>query len=274
MIFPDPAAIWRHRRKLGRWKHEVSHRQRKVLATGRWLELVEYRVKVPLHLKGMRLLFFSDLHWQDHPGLAREIENFARKAHADWVIFGGDLISFSCFLNSANAVLKTLEAKRGKLAVPGNWDRKRWKWFSQEKWRAALADAGFEFLCNQPCNDKDGLRFWGTDDLRLGQPVFEAAESKPDYQVVIAHNPDTAIELEDHLHHIDLILCGHTHAGQIRLPLIGPLYTSSVYWRKFDYGLFRNEKTGSQMIVTSGIGSSSLDIRMRCPREMLLIRFL
>jgi len=274
MIYPSLPALWRHGRDLRRWRRELGHRQRQVVAGGRGVELVEYEVSVPLPLKGMRLLLLSDLHWTEKTGLDAEIVRLADQVDPDWVICGGDLVSYSCFLKSAMALLEKLPARCGKLCVPGNWDRKRWKWFSREKWRQMLADAGFLFLCNQAHEAADGLRFWGTDDLRLGDPYFEPAAERPAFQVVIAHNPDTVIELEKHLDGIDLILCGHTHGGQVRVPGLGPLYTSSIYWRKFDYGRFRNERTGTQLLVTSGLGSSSIDIRLGCPREMVLIRFL
>jgi len=274
MIYPSLTNLWRHRKLLREWRHEIGHRQRNVVARGRWLELVEYRIKVPIQLKGLKLLFLSDLHWEDKPGLAHEIEHFAKKANPDWVVCGGDLISYSCYIASVSALLKKLPAKHGKLCVVGNWDRKRWKWSTADQWRTVMADAGFNFLCNQGCDGGNGLNFWGTDDLRLGAPHFLPSAERPEFQTLITHNPDTVIGLDKQMDKIDLILCGHTHGGQVRLPLFGPVYTSSVYWRKFDYGMFRNERTGTRLLVTSGLGSSSIDLRLGCPRELVFIRFL
>ena len=87
--------------------------------------------------------------------------------------------------------------------------------------------------------------------------------------IVISHNPDAIMEFTADLGSIDLILCGHTHGGQIRLPLLGALRTSSRYWRKFDYGHYIHAKTGTNMIVTGGLGNTLLDFRFCCRPEVV-----
>lgn len=265
--------MWRRRGCLRQWRQVIGHGERHVVSRGRNLDLTEYKLPAGAATVGRKILFFSDLHWQDNHALATEMVELCRAVNPDWLIYGGDLISYSCHLQPAVDLLKRLPARMGKLCVPGNWDRKRRHWFPEERWRMIMADAGFNYLNNQSFDTSDGWRFWGTDDLRMGSPQFEPATVRPPFQVLITHNPDAVVELDHHLEGIDLVLCGHTHGGQIRLPGIGPLYTSSRYWRKFAYGLFHNDRTGTCLIVSSGIGSSSVDIRLGCPREMVLIRF-
>ncbi|MDD5599662.1 MAG: metallophosphoesterase, partial [Victivallaceae bacterium] len=69
----------------------------------------------------------------------------------------------------------------------------------------------------------------------------------------------------------NLVLCGHTHGGQVRIPFLGALLTSSRYWRKFDYGLFENSRSGSHMIVSAGLGCSTVPVRLACRRELVLV---
>ena len=69
----------------------------------------------------------------------------------------------------------------------------------------------------------------------------------------------------------DLTLAGHTHGGQIRLPLIGALRVPSDFGNKYSYGLINeNDK---KMIVTKGVGTSILPIRFNCFPEIVLIEF-
>src|SRR5690606_28729056 len=74
-------------------------------------------------------------------------------------------------------------------------------------------------------------------------------------------------------HDIDLYLCGHTHGGQVRLPLIGPLVTSSKLGRRYVMGLYREGRT--HLYVSRGVGFEGLGaprVRFLCPPEITLIR--
>ena len=71
---------------------------------------------------------------------------------------------------------------------------------------------------------------------------------------------------------VDLYLCGHTHGGQVRLPLIGPLVTSSRLGRRYVMGHYHEGRT--HLYVSRGIGFEGLGaprIRLLCPPELTLI---
>jgi uncharacterized protein len=92
------------------------------------------------------------------------------------------------------------------------------------------------------------------------------ADDRP--KILLYHTPDMIKEAANA--GVDLYVAGHTHGGQIAMPLLGPLYTSSVYGRKYAYGAYLVEKT--MMIVTRGIGmegGGAPRIRFSCPPEVV-----
>lgn len=70
---------------------------------------------------------------------------------------------------------------------------------------------------------------------------------------------------------MNLTLAGHTHGGQVRIPLIGPIFTASKYGDKYAKGYI--EKNGQRMIVSTGIGASIIPIRFNCSPEIVIIEF-
>ena len=87
-------------------------------------------------------------------------------------------------------------------------------------------------------------------------------------KILLAHSPeiiDKAVKKN-----INLVLVGHTHGGQVRLPIIGPLYISlPPKYRKYDQGLFKVDNT--LMLVNRGIGMSFIPVRFLCPPEIVVI---
>ena len=267
----SPAAIFRERDKLRSWEKIWDVAGGRVLVRGRVVYVVEYEIAgASGALDGKRLCFFSDLHWDGNTGVGDDLVNLCGESRADWVICGGDIISYSCHLESALELMGRLSGREGKLAVAGNWDRKRWYWYTRRRWTEGLSRAGYVFLCNEELL-AGGFRFWGADDFKLGSPEYRPC-SGSGYPVLLAHNPDTVIELDAHMAEIRLVLCGHTHGGQVRIPGFGAFRTSSKYWRKFDRGLFRNRRYGTYMLISAGLGCTGPDLRFCCRREVSLIR--
>jgi predicted MPP superfamily phosphohydrolase len=139
---------------------------------------------------------------------------------------------------------------------------------------AALIRAGIEPLVNRAvCLPVGGEDLWiaGVDDLTEGRPDLPAAlaDVPPDAALVLlAHNPD--IWLEPGVERADLILSGHTHGGQIRLPLLGAIHTQGTH-------LTRRQAAGwfvrgwSRMFVSRGLGES-IPLRFRVRPQVALIR--
>ena len=91
----------------------------------------------------------------------------------------------------------------------------------------------------------------------------------------LADNPDSAAAmlLTDKLKGAPLILCGHTHGGQFRIPGFGAVVTSSRFRKRLEYGAYRHSSTGATMYVSAGIGATWFNARICCPPEVLFVNF-
>jgi hypothetical protein len=110
-----------------------------------------------------------------------------------------------------------------------------------------------------------------TDGQTLDQVMATIPDSPPaPFTLLLYHSPDLmpqAVRAG-----VDLYLCGHTHGGQIRLPLVGALVTSSRFWKKYEMGRYVEKNT--MMYVSRGIGMEGMGApraRFLCPPEIELI---
>jgi hypothetical protein len=261
-----------YRHRLHDWRRLTDYRRRIILAEGKRSVLVKYRPAFSASCN-RKILFFSDLHWRRDAAVYQEmigdIITYTRAFEPDLILFGGDLTSSTCHLAEAMNAMKEIPGP-ARVAVAGNWERRR-GWISAGRWRDYFALGNFDLVL-QNWFLHDGLAVFGADDIKRGHPI--PPDSYPDgFRILAAHNPDTVIDMgrRDILKHFPLALCGHTHGGQIRLPFWGPLKTSSNYGTKFDYGMFYNEKTGTFMIITAGMGYTMIRRRLLCRSEAALI---
>ena len=238
-----------------------------------------YRLPAPVPgAAGRRLAFVSDFHYRGHPK-DRKLADLAveriRAFSPDFLCFGGDLTSDAAELDTQPELLeKFRDCAPVRFAVPGNWERGK-SWLPVSFWEELYAEAGIRFLCNAGA-EADCFYFHGADDLAGGDPRLPESWPEERAPVLLAHRPDTVIAL-DTCHALDpiaLILCGHTHGGQVRFPFLGPVYASSQYGCKLDYGLFERRGGTPRMIVSSGVGNRSLSFRFNCRREVVLVEFI
>ena len=229
-------------------------------------------------LRGRCIAYLSDLHYHDTPvektrisALAAELEKLRPEA----LLTGGDLTGDACDLPQLKDALKQLSRSVPlALAIPGNWERGK-SWLSVDFWRDAYADGGFVLLGNEE-RDCGGFSVYGGDDLIHGDPLLPpvpACDGK--VRILLVHRPDSAISCDcgDRLSQFSLVLCGHTHGGQWRMPLLGAAFVPSFYGRRFDRGWFRREGTELPMFASTGFGELSLRGRFCCPREAAVIDF-
>jgi len=241
-----------------------------------------YSVSIPEpRLAGLSLFFFSDTHFRTKPvysipggifgfeRIARTLRETLDAYPADVVIFGGDLISESVWLRDAFSMLRSLPAKIAKLAVKGNWDSYA-GWISDQTWRDGYAGAGFRFLENESFT-LDAVSFYGTADFKTGSPRY-----RPDPErcnCLVSHNPDSIPFLRHRYGAARLALCGHTHGGQCRIPGYGAVITSSRYGKRFELGSYLCGQDGSRLLVSGGIGTTWLSLRLFCPPEAYRVEF-
>lgn len=138
----------------------------------------------------------------------------------------------------------------------------------------ALEDSRICMLINESVTidrQNQALSIVGIDDPHYYQcHDMEKAFSEiapDDFAILLAHSPEVVDDIQGQ--RVDLCLCGHTHAGQIRLPGIGPLFTHCRAPRKYAYGLWRHD--GTVGYTSSGAGSSGVPVRFNCPPEVVLL---
>lgn len=241
---------------------------------GNRLEIIRHSVHAGNILKGRRIVFFSDLHWKGYDGLMDSLRTLISHENPDWLVFGGDLVTYSCFHDDAMRFMESLHANYAKIAVLGNWDRKRWKWQNVKMWSDDYAAAGFNLLLNNEFLS-NGIRFYGAEEPRKGLNFLGFTNGTSVFNCLVSHVFDSILDREpdEILNSFKLILTGHTHAGQLRIPFFGALKTSSKYWKLFEYGLYHHKKRGCDLVVSSGVGTSWLPVRFLCRPEIVSIDF-
>jgi hypothetical protein len=189
----------------------------------------------------------------------------------DIVLIAGDLVSDRRIAtghyraSAAVAPLARLQPRLGVFAVLGNHDH----WRGEAEVRSALAQANVRLLVNEAAR-AGPLALGGLDDAYTGrdavEPTVAAMRRLGGARLVLSHSPDPFPRLPAE---VGLMLAGHTHCGQIRLPLIGAISTMSEYGERYACG--RMDEGGRTLIVTAGLGTSILPLRLGAPPDMWLI---
>jgi uncharacterized protein len=235
-----------------------------------------YRFVTERHVIGIerlhdavRLAFLADLHYGPYvrDGSVRAWIEAALAEVPDVVIIGGDLVDAMAGRDVEPLVemLADLRAPHGVYAVWGNHDHSRFR--DLTAFAQALERSGITLLDNAGVAVRNDLYLTGIDDLRTGRPDLPAAlTGRGDRAtVLVSHNPDVLPQVPGD---VDVTLCGHTHGGQIRLPGIGAVVTSSRYGRRFEQGWVRAPALG---YVSRGLGVGLIPLRLNCPAELTVL---
>ena len=223
----------------------------------------------------LRALLISDLHvaGPDMPPerLARIVAQI-NDLHPDIVLIAGDFVSDRSISTRAYsfaeavAPLTGFRSRLGTIAVLGNHDH----WRDAGEARAALRHIGVRVLDNDAV-EIGSLAIGGLDDAFTHHQdpaaMMNALRRLPGARIVLSHSPDPFPILP---RDATLMLAGHTHCGQIRLPLIGAISTMSAYGDRYACGLVR--ENGRTLIVSAGLGTSILPLRLGAVPDMWLIR--
>ena len=214
--------------------------------------------------KGKKIVFASDFHiGKGDLGRLRRIVKLINKQNPDIVLSGGDFIkgySGKSSLSIDKIAKELSEIKAPVFSVLGNHDGK----FDKFTVKNTLEKYGINILLNS-CVQFDGITTGGVDDLQTGIPSAETALPDSDCpKILITHNPDIYYDIKQD---VDLILAGHVHGGQVRLP--DAIIVPSKFGTKFACGDFN--ETGNRMIVTKGLGTSILTVRFLTVPEIVVI---
>jgi predicted MPP superfamily phosphohydrolase len=232
------------------------------------LRAADYDVALPGLPRGfgpLRILHISDLHFARCYTRAyfEAVAESAASWDVDLVLFTGDLLDDEATLKWTGPVLERLRGRLGQFAILGNHDVAH----RPGRVRRALRSAGFTMLDGRWASVVDDGRTiaLGGTSAPWGPTLDPAGRPEADLTIVLSHSPDQFPRLAG-WETIDLVLAGHNHGGQIRLPILGPVVMPSRYGRRYDRGFFRRGRT--LMEVTQGIGGRH-PLRYGCPPEFV-----
>ncbi len=238
----------------------------------RMLTVRRYGVRIGDGRRALTVALISDTHLGQYRH--REwLEEVVRRVNAlgpDLVVIDGDIVSNASGIEEL-APLADLRGRFGTYAALGNWDYHA----GAVDVRKRVESYGVEVLTNESVPigvDGAEVRLAGLDDVRYGHPDIDAAlrDVAPGTPtILLVHNPDAASLAESR--GVDLILAGHTHGGQIRLPLLGPVpHMPITIGQQFDRGLFFYGP--SRLFITPGVGESGPRARLFDPPEISFLR--
>ena len=248
--------------------YATRHETRRVFMEERPIRLE----KLPAAFEGFKIALFSDLHLYPFTPIqvVQDAVNLANSFRPDLVILAGDFVwRYVEAAFDLVPVLSQLNPAKGTFAVLGNHDHRK----GPEIVARALAEAGVEVLRNRGITIQighDSIYLAGIDSVRSGAPSPSAAfENKRGdlTSIVTVHEPDYIRNLAPRFP-VDLQLSGHSHGGQVRLPMVGALVLP-VWGEIYDMGLYRLGKT--QLYTTRGIGTIGINARLNCPPEVTAI---
>jgi uncharacterized protein len=226
-----------------------------------------------------RIAVVSDIHaGAPYIGLEKidRMVAMIQKQKPDLVLLPGDFVIQEVLGGSFIAPevlaqhLKALTLHTRVYAVLGNHDA----WLDGKRVQAALEYAGIEVLEDRAVPiTKNQCRFWlvGLSDYTEGKLEFHQAFSMVPADLpilVFTHNPDIFPDLFKT--RFSLLIAGHTHGGQVSLPLIGRAIVPSKYGERYAIGHI--EENNRHLFVTPGIGTSILPVRFGVPPEISILR--
>jgi predicted MPP superfamily phosphohydrolase len=226
--------------------------------------------RLPPALDGLKIVHLSDLHftgWVD-PGYFRALVGQCNALAPDLVAVTGDLIDHARYIAWIPETLGELAARSGVYFVLGNHDRR----YEPERIRRTLCDCGLTDLGSRwirlqvrgvPVVMAGNERPWFAPAADLGDGPPPSSQGGP-LRIALGHSPDQFPWAR--ASQVDLFLVGHTHGGQIRLPVVGAVFSPCLTGVRYDRGTFYAPPT--VMHVTQGV-SAKPPIRVNCPPEIV-----
>ena len=222
-------------------------------------------MRLPPELVGLRIGLMTDVHrsrWVSADDVSHAVRSLMAE-RPDLVILGGDYVTWGdrTYVGPSAEALRPLSAAHGVFGIIGNHD-------DDHDMPSALVRNGVEMLKDARTRllirgapiDLVGVRYW----TRRGTDIASISRGATGTVILLAHDPRRLAEAA--ALKIPLVLSGHTHGGQVVLPIVG-----AVAAQKFPIvaGLGRREDT--TMFVSRGVGTMYIPIRINCPPEVAVL---
>jgi predicted MPP superfamily phosphohydrolase len=230
-------------------------------ADARFIEPTSLRVtKFNLYGGGnCRFVHFTDFHHKGDVKYAAEVVRTINELEPEFVCFTGDLVEDARFATEALGFIQQI--KGPVYGSPGNHDY--WSHVSFPEFERAFAATGGAWLVDRAIVlPKHDLELVGMG--RGG--IHSFSDARASRQVLLMHYPEMANTLHDR--RFDLILAGHSHGGQVRLPFYGALIVPHGVG---PYELGYYETPGGPLYVNAGIGTYRIPLRVNCRPEITVV---
>jgi predicted MPP superfamily phosphohydrolase len=280
LLRPRPAALGEERSRVVDLVKQLGRRPLGEGKHRRWatlpgngvfqVELVErtlHLARLPAEWDGLTVLHVSDLHLCGTPDRAwwKAVMDYCAAWRPDLVAVTGDVADGHRYMRWIIPVLGRLRGSAGNFAILGNHD----SWYDPDFIRRRLTCAGMDVVGNG----------WRQVEVR-GRPLVVIGHEGPwfapppdlsdcpagPFRLCLSHTPDNIRWARRA--GVDLMLSGHVHGGQIRLPLFGSVFVPSRYGRRYDCGVFQEGPT--VLHVTRGLGGDH-PLRYNCRPEAVLL---
>ena len=232
----------------------------------------------------LHIAVFADVHFSDHytPENFQRVVTRINAAEPDLVFFLGDLIdNYSTYDGDTESIIELLSqiktsgrisismengVTHDKFAVFGNHD---YGGGLENYYQTIMEAGGFHVLVNDTVTIPDwNVTITGIDDMVIGygDPGCAAALTHDTYNIVLSHEPDIITEMKGYP--VDLMLSGHTHGGQINVPILLDNFLPP-YGKLFVSGEYHFENLRETLLyVNRGLGTTKLPLRFMAPPEL------
>jgi predicted MPP superfamily phosphohydrolase len=220
---------------------------------------------LPAALDGLRIGFLTDLHLSELVP-AEDVAHAVAAINAarpDLIVLGGDYVSFADrgYMDPVAELLSPLRAPHGVFGIVGNHD-------DESAMPSALRRRGIEMLLDDRTAleirgerlELAGAKFW-TRALRPLAAIVQGAKAPV---LLLAHDPRRIVEAAEL--GVGAVLAGHTHGGQVVLPLAGAIAA-----RKFPIAAGRLTRKRTELFVSRGVGTVYIPVRINCPPEVAVV---
>lgn len=236
--------------------------------------ITEYEYKnslIPDEMNGLCVVQLSDLHNASFGADNTRLIDNIKKCNPDIIIITGDLVDGVTHTNIPKAInlVKQLTNICDVYYITGNHEY----YLNDDKRKElidALTDEGVTVLSDSCIQLADGFNLIGLDDNNLNSDILGTMTNADTFDLVLAHEPQRIKKYAGN--GADLVLSGHAHGGQFRLPFIGAVYAPDQGLNpEYTEGLINYNDT--DMIISRGLGNSVFPFRIFNDPEIVCVKF-